>query len=207
LVSTAVCRRVDRVSVLESVDATAYASPQTWYETGFAVPPDTPGLKDKVKNRMLVFLDTVEMMAAALGATLDEVGYDVDFGVATEDLDLGYMEIPKGTVCGLKGLWSGVIGGRSVIELGLLWRLGYAMAPDWPTEEGYVIEIDGVPNVRARYTVKYPDMLSDFGVTTAGPAVNAIRHVVAAKPGLVTADQIPLVTAHGLIALPEGTAL
>lgn len=197
LVSTAVCRQVDRVSVLESVDATAYASPQTWLDLGFASPPDTPGLADQARERSLVFLDTVEMMAAALEVELDEVTYDVEFGVATDDLDLGYMQIPEGTVCGLKGLWSGIVGDTSVIELGLLWRLGYSMAPDWPTEEGYVIEIDGIPNVRARYQIEYPESLTDFGVTTAGPAVNAIRAVVAAPPGLVTADRLPLISAAG----------
>jgi hypothetical protein len=199
LVSSAVCRRVERISVLESVDATAYASAQTWYETGFAVPPDTPGLKEKAKNRMLVFLDTVEMMAGALDVGLDDIQFDVEFGVATQDLDLGYMTIPKDTICGLKGRWSGIVDGRAVIELGLLWRLGYSMEPDWPTEEGYVIEIDGIPNVRARYTVSYPEMLTDFGVTTADPAVNAIRAVVEARPGLITADQLPLITARGLV--------
>jgi 2,4-diaminopentanoate dehydrogenase len=200
LIATAVCRRVDRVSVLESVDATAYASPETWYETGFAVPPDSPGLKEKVKNRMLVFIDAVEMMAGALEVKLDDITYDVEFGVATEDLDLGYMRIPQGAVCGLKGTWSGMSGGKPVIELGLLWRLGYAMEPDWPTEEGYVVEVDGVPGVRMKYLVEYGHGEVDFGMTTAGPAVNAIRHVVAARPGLVTADRLPLVTASRLVS-------
>ena len=200
LVSTAVCRRVDRVSVLESVDATAYASAQTWLDIGFASPPDTPGLYERARQRMLVFLDSVEMMAAALGVTLDEVRFDVEFGTATKDLDLGYMQIGEGTICGLKGLWSGIVNGKSVIELGLCWRLGQSMTPDWPTEEGYVIEIDGIPSVRARYAIHYPANLTDFGVATANPAVNAIRAVVAAPPGLVTADQLPLVTAAGFVA-------
>lgn len=200
LVATAVCRRVDRVSVLESVDATAYASAQTWLDIGFASLPDTPGLYERAKTRMLVFLDAVEMMAAALEVELDEVRFDVDFGVAKKDLDLGYMKIAKGTICGLKSVWSGIVAGRSVIELGLLWRLGDAMDPDWPTEEGYVIEVDGVPSVRARYAVQYPANLTDFGVATANPAVNAIRAVVAAPPGLVTADRLPLVTAAGFVS-------
>ncbi|MBK7949780.1 MAG: dihydrodipicolinate reductase [Deltaproteobacteria bacterium] len=200
LVATAVCRRVDRVSVLESVDATAYASAQTWLDIGFASPPDTPGLYERAKTRMLVFLDAVEMMAAALAVELDEVRFDVDFGVAKKDLDLGYMKIAKGTICGLKSVWSGIVAGKSVIELGLLWRLGDAMDPDWPTEEGYVIEVDGVPSVRARYAIQYPANLTDFGVATANPAVNAIRAVVAAPPGLVTADRLPLVTAAGFVA-------
>lgn len=200
LVATAVCRRVDRVSVLESVDATAYASAQTWLDIGFASPPDSPGLYDKARTRMLVFLDAVEMMAAALEIDLDEVRFDVDFGVAKKDLDLGYMKIPKGTICGLKSVWSGIAGGKAVIELGLLWRLGDAMEPNWPTEEGYVIEVDGVPSVRARYAIQYPANLTDFGVATANPAVNAIRAVVAAPQGLVTADRLPLVTAAGFVA-------
>ncbi len=200
LVSTAVCRRVDRVSVLESVDATAYASAQTWLDIGFASPPDTPGLHAKARQRMLVFLDAVEMMAAALAVELDEVRFDVAFGTATRDLDLGYMQIGKGTICGLKGVWSGVVNGRSVIELGLCWRLGQAMEPDWPMEEGYVIEIDGVPSVRARFAIQYPEDLTDFGVATANPAVNAIRAVVAAPPGIVTADRLPLVMASGFVA-------
>ena len=200
LVSTAVCRRVDRVSVLESVDATAYASAQTWLDIGFASPPDTPGLSEKARTRMLVFLDAVEMMAAALEVELDEVRFDVEFGTALKHLDLGYMEIGKGTICGLKGVWSGVVSGRSVIELGLCWRLGDAMEPDWPMEEGYVIEVDGVPSVRARYAIHYPAMVTDFGAATANPAVNAIRAVVAAPPGLVTADRLPLVTAAGFVA-------
>lgn len=200
LVATAVCRRVDRVSVLESVDATAYASAQTWLDIGFASSPETPGLYEKARERMLVFLDAVEMMAAALEVALDEVRFDVDFGTATKDLDLGYMKIAKGTICGLKGVWSGIVNGKAVIELGLCWRLGNAMEPDWPTEEGYVVEVDGVPSVRARFAIQYPANLTDFGVATANPAVNAIRAVVAAAPGLVTADQLPLVMASGLVA-------
>lgn len=200
LVSTAVCRRVDRVSVLESVDATAYASAQTWLDIGFASPPDTPGLYERARQRMLVFLDSVEMMAAALEVSLDEVRFDVEFGTATQDLDLGYMKIGKGTICGLKGVWSGIVNGRAVIELGLCWRLGHAMEPNWPTEEGYVIEVDGVPSVRARFAIQYPANLTDFGIATANPAVNAIRAVVAARPGLVTADQLPLVMASGFVA-------
>lgn len=201
LVSTAVCRRVDRVSVLESVDATAYASAQTWLDIGFASPPDTPGLEERARKRMLVFLDAVEMMAAALEVRLDEVRFDVEFGTANRDLDLGYMRIGRGTICGLKGVWSGIAHGRAVIELGLCWRLGDAMTPDWPTEEGYVIEVDGIPSVRARYAIQYPANLTDFGVATANPAVNAIRAVVAARPGVVTADELPLVSAAGFVAV------
>jgi hypothetical protein len=87
-----------------------------------------------------------------------------------------------------------------VIELGLVWRLGYAMEPDWPTEEGYLVDIDGDPGVHCKFALRYPGGNVDFGGPTAFPAVNAIPHVVAAAPGLVTADQMPMILADGLVA-------
>ena len=196
LTATAVCRRVERVSVLESVDSTGYASAETWRALGFGSPPDTPGLAEAARERSLVFLDAVEMMAEALAAPLDEVRYEVEFGVATRDLDLGYMRIAEGRVCGLKGWWSGMVGGRAAIRLGLMWRLGDAMEPDWRPEEGYVIEIEGEPGVRCRFQVDYAAD-PDFGGITAGPAIHAIPAVCAARPGLVTARDLPLIAATG----------
>ena len=194
LMATALCRRVERVCVLESVDSTAYASAETWRALGFGEPPGGPGQVEAAKQRSLVFVDAVEMMAAALKFKLDEVRYDVEFGVATRDLDLGYMQIGKGRICGLKAVWSGMAGGRAAIELGLMWRLGDAMSPDWKPVEGYVIEVDGEPNVRCRLHAEYGSG-ADFGLVTAMPAVHAIPAVVAARPGLVTAADLPLVVA------------
>ena len=197
LMATSVCRRVDRISVLESVDSTGYASAETWRALGFGSPPDTPGLVEIARKRSLVFLDAVEMMADALVVKLDDVQYDVEFGVATKDLDLGYMQIAKGNVCGLKAWWSGMIGDRAVIQLGLMWRLGSAMEPDWQTEEGYVIEIDGEPGVRCRFHAEY-GADPDFGLITAMPAVHAIAAVCAARPGLVTVKDLRMTIAAGL---------
>ena len=69
------------------------------------------------KGRALVFLAAVEMMAAALDLGLAEIVFEPEWGIATEALDLGYMQIAQGHQCGLKGMWSGRVGGRSVIEL------------------------------------------------------------------------------------------
>lgn len=194
LAATAVCKRVDRVSVLESLDSTAYASEATWRALGFGGPPDAPGLADAARERSLVFQDAVEMMASALALPLDDVRYEVEFGVATRDLELGYMRIEAGQVCGLKAVWSGMSGGRAAIELGLMWRLGDAMEPDWKPVDGYVIEVDGEPGVRCRFHAVYGEG-ADFGLVTAMPAVHAIASVVAAKPGLATAADLPLVCA------------
>ena len=195
LTAAAACREVERISISEAADSTGYASAETWQALGFGLPPDTPGIADMAKQRQLVFMDAVRMMAEALKAPLDEVRYTPRFGVATKDLHLGYMDIARGTVCGLNGLWQGIVKGKPLIEIGLLWRLGNSMEPDWPITEGYVIEVVGVPNVRLRYELDYPSDINDKDANTANPPVNAIAAVVAARPGIVTVNELPLITA------------
>ena len=200
LTAAAACREIERISIFEAADSTSYASAETWRSLGFGSPPDTPGIADSARQRQLVFMDAVEMMALALNVKLDEVRYTPEFGVATKDLHLGYMDIAKGTVCGLKGVWQGMVNGKPLIEIGLLWRLGNSMQPDWPITEGYVMEIIGVPNVRVRYELDSPQNPDDHSAHTANPPVNAIRAVVAARPGIVTVSDLPLITARSVKA-------
>lgn len=207
LASAAACREVERISIHEAVDCTPYASPETWRALGFGAPPDTPGLADIMRQRMLAFADAMEMMAQALHVKLDEVRFVPAMGVAKRDLDLGYMQIAQGTVCGVKATWQGISAGRTLLEMSLLWRLGDAMEPDWPIEHGYVMEIRGVPNVRIRYEPEFGGDPEEYvAAPTANPAVNAIQAVVAARPGLVTAADLPLVTAMSIKRPVGGSA-
>jgi hypothetical protein len=152
-----------------------------------------------MRQRMLAFADAMEMMAQALHVELDEVRFVSEMGVATRDLDLGYMQIAEGTVCGIKAIWQGMTAGRPLLEMSLLWRVGDAMEPDWPTDHGYVMEIRGVPNVRVRYEPEFGGDPEEYvAAPTANPAVNAIPAVVAARPGMVTAADLPLVTATSI---------
>jgi hypothetical protein len=188
-------RELERISVYEAADCSSYESAETWSALGFGMPPETPGIGEFVRLRQLVFMDVVEVMAKAVGAVLDEVRYTKELGVATEDIDLGWMQIAKGTVCGINGTWSGIVAGKPLIEMGLLWRLGNAMEPNWPIDEGHRVEIIGVPNIKLKVEYVDPADPVDNSAHTANPAVNAIPAVVAAAPGLVTIDELPLITA------------
>jgi hypothetical protein len=57
------------------------------------------------------------------------------------------------------------VNGDPLVEIGLLWRLGNAMAPDWPIDEGCRIEVRGVPNVRVRYELDRPSDVDDYAPT------------------------------------------
>jgi len=175
LLSTGVCQRVDRVSVFESVDSTNYGSAETWEACGLGRPVDDPALPAMARATTSVFQDAVEMMATALDAPLDEIAYDVEFAAATEQVELGYMTIEKGCATGMRQCWSGIVDGR-------------------------VVEIDGLPSVRSRIEILHPEngQGPDFGINTVMPAVHAIADVVAAPPGIVLANALPLPAARGV---------
>ncbi len=206
LVSAAICDRVDRISVLESADASGYASPDTQRSVGFASPFDDPDLPGQAALGTEVFGDAVAMMGDALEITLDEIGSEFEFARATADNDLGFMVIPEGTVAGVRGCWFGVSGARRVIELRFEWKMGVHLEPDWKLRHGYFVEIDGEPTVRSQLQLlppadwDEPDFMGLGMIMTAMPAVNAIPAVCAAPPGIVTAAELPLVTARGFVS-------
>jgi len=200
LLSTGVCQRVDRVSVLESVDSTNYGSAETWEACGLGRPVDDPEIPAMAKATTGVFQDAVEMMATALDARLDAIEYDVEFAAAKATVDLGYMTIEKGCATGMRQCWSGVVDGEALIELPIVWTLGYAMEPAWSTTDGYEIEIDGLPNVRSRIELIHPadGAGPDFGINTVMPAIHSLEAVADAPAGIVLAHELPLTVARGV---------
>ena len=205
VVSAGICDRVDHVRVLESVDATGYASAETQLSVGFAHDPDDPETAARTERASAVFGDAVAFMADALGVELDHIGFVAEYARATETMDLGFMTIPEGTVAGISATWFGATATRRVIECCVQWKMGWAMEPDWPLRHGYFVEIDGQPKVRSRLQILPPDEWSEpdymgLGmIMTAMPAVNAIPAVCAAAPGIVTYSELPLITANGLV--------
>lgn len=204
LVSAGICERVDKIVVTESVDATGYASAETQQSVGFGHPVAKPELAQMVEDGTRVFGDAVAMMADALAVELDGIRCEAEFAVATEAMDLGFMKIDEGCVAGVKATWHGTAHGRSVIELRVVWKMGKHMQPDWKLEHGYLAEIDGSPRVRTKLQILPPHgftgtSFQDFMVlgmiATALPAVHAIPAVCAARPGIVTYADLPLVTA------------
>jgi 4-hydroxy-tetrahydrodipicolinate reductase len=95
--------------------------------------------------------------------------------------------------------------GRAVVVLEHVTRLHDDVAPDWPQPAGhgcYRVVVSGEP----KYTLDLQLLGSDGDHNTAGlkatamRLVNAVPAVVEADPGLLTALDLPLVTARGLVA-------
>lgn len=193
LAASAMCSRLERLSILESLDIAGYANEQMFRAQGFDLHPDDPAAAAACEASCGSFKDQIPVLAQALGARIDGVGFRVEFATADQDTDLGFMTVRKGHIAGFKGTVSGDRGGRSLIECSFVWKLGNDMTPNWPVTHGYVIELDGDPGVRVRLEPQGDHL--DGTVTTAMPAVNAIPRVCAAPPGIVNLTGLPLITA------------
>jgi hypothetical protein len=195
LAASAMCSRIDRLSVLESLDIAGYANEQMFRAQGFGLDPSDPAARQACEASCGSFKDQIPVLARALGLDIDQVGFRVEFATANQDTDFGFMALEKGQIAGFKGTISGDLDGRSLIECSFVWKLGGDMTPNWPVTHGYIIELDGVPGVRVRLEPQGEHF--DGTVTTALPVVNAIPAVCAAPAGIVNLTGLPLVTGAG----------
>jgi 2,4-diaminopentanoate dehydrogenase len=191
LAVSGMCRRIDRLSVLESLDIQEYANEQMFRAQGFDREPDDPEVPVLVEASCGSFKDQVRSLAHALAVTVDRVEFQAEVATADDDVDFGFMTLRKGRVAGILGSVAAVHAGRSVIECRFVWKLGEKMTPNWPVTNGYLIEIEGDPGVRC--TLQPLEGHFPGAVTTAMPVVNAIPAVCAAPPGIVNRMELPFV--------------
>jgi hypothetical protein len=208
IVAAGACDRVDKVTVVEEADTTAYDSPDTEIAAGFGRPIDDPALPKMTADGTAVFGEAVRMIGDALGVEFDDVRCVPEYAQTTADLDLGSWTIAKGCVAGVYASWQGRVGDRTVVELSVRWRKGPTLDPDWQVGMGHTIEIAGRPTINTTVSFLPPP---DFAATTmeefmvlghimtAVPAVNAIPAVVAAAPGIVTYTDLPLPLPKGYV--------
>ena len=210
IVLAGISSRIDKITISEAAHTALYDSPDTERPAGFGRPIDDPDLQKMTAEGTAVFGEAVAMVADALGVELDEIVCEAEHAKTTTDLDLGSWQIEAGCVAGVAASWQGRVGGRTIVELNVRWKKAPVLEPDWKIEDGYVIEVQGLPTVRT--TLQFlppPDFqvkkLTDFMVLghimTAMPAVNAIPAVVAAPPGIVTYPDLRLPLPRGLVRL------
>jgi hypothetical protein len=214
IVAAGVCDRVDKVTIVEEADTTAYDSPDTEIAAGFGRPIDDPDLQAMTAQGTAVFGEGVRMIGDALGVEFDEVRCEAEYAQTTADLEMASWTIAAGCVAGVAASWQGRVGDRTIVELTVRWRKGTTLEPDWQVGMGHTITIDGRPTIHTTLSFLPPP---DFQATTmeefmvlghimtAVPAINAIPAVVAAPPGIVTYNDLHLPLPTGYV--PTGDAM
>jgi hypothetical protein len=199
------CERIDSVRIMEILNYSTYNQPEVLFETmGFAQPIDATPLLLLPGVLSLAWGGTVNMLAEALGAELDEIRETHERVPAPETFTLEPGTVEKGTTAGLRFEVQGIVGGRPAIVIEHVTRLRNDIAPEWPQPTGlgcYRIIIEGSPSMTCDLQLVGEDGDENTAglVATAMRVLNAVPAVCAADPGVLSTLDLPLVTARHLL--------
>ena len=194
---------VDHITVLESVDVSCHHSVDTWKNVGYGRPVDDPEVPGLLETGCTVFADSIYLMADCLDLSIDDVVFECELGACTEEVDLGWWTLPKGSVGGSLVKFKGMSGGESKIEVHLEWQMTPMTEPKWDVQGCYITTIEGDPMIVNRFMIfpatgiphrkMTPEYFASLGMTLTGmPALNAMRYIVDAPPGMLTSSDLPL---------------
>jgi hypothetical protein len=205
LVLTGVSERIDELRVSEVLNYATYNQPMVLFDImGFGQPLDEVPMILQPGVLTMAWGSVVRQLAAGLDVELDSVEEWYERRPATETFEVDAGTIEKGSAAALHFEVRGIRGGRPVIVLEHITRLHDDLAPEWPQPAGhgcYRVQVSGEPN----YTLDLQLLGSDGDHNTAGlkatamRLVNAIPAVVAGRPGLLTALDLPPVYGRGLV--------
>ena len=206
LVLTSVCERIDQVRCLEVLDYGTYDNAKILFDImGFGRALDDVPVLLMPGVLSLAWGSVVHQLAAGLGVRLDRVEESATRLPAQHRIEVPAGVIEEGTAAALRFEVRGMVGDRAVCVLEHVTRLHPDLGPDWPRmpgHGGYRVQVTGEPNYTLHLTIEATDGDHNTGglKATAMRLVNAIPAVVAAKPGLLTALDLPLITGKGLVA-------
>lgn len=181
LTLTSVCQQISALEIIRVVDASRRREPlQRKVGAGMTREQFDAAVKSgKIKHMGLK--ESLMMVADGLNIELDQVSDEEILPVPAEaEVVTEYLKVAKGQVAGVHQRIRGAKKGRVEISLDIKMYVG---ARD-PRDQ---VNIKGVPEVTMRI---------EGGVhgdrATAAMVVNAIPRVVAARPGVLTMDDIPI---------------
>jgi 4-hydroxy-tetrahydrodipicolinate reductase len=206
LVLTGLCERWEEVRVQEIINYATYDQPEVLFETmGFGKPLDHTPLILMPGALRFGWGGTVRLLAEGLGVELDEIREVHERRPATRPIRIGSQQIEPGTTAALRFELQGVVRGSPAIVVEHVTRLDDELAPEWPTGNGsYRVLIRGTPGMRCEFEFwdEHGDHAVGGVVLTATRLVNAIPAVCEARPGLLSALDLPLITGRGLLRSP-----
>jgi len=198
LVLTSLQRRLDSLKINEYADLSQRNSPEMLFQLmGFGSPPpksDEPRLHYLRES----FGPSLQLTADALSLPLDSL--EVSGGTATvkrrTKIAAGVLE--AGTMAAQRTTVSGMRGGRAILSFTATWYCTTDLDVSWDLRpSGWHVEVEGdTPlDVDIRIPVPLERMAAVSPGYTAHRAVNAVRFVCAAPPGIRTSVELPQIIA------------
>lgn len=179
---TAICQRVDHIAVTRAMNASRRRGPfQAKIGSGLSIEAFRARM---AQGRMghVGLPESMGMLFDTLGKSLARYEASVEPVIAAERVVTEFFDVQPGQVRGLKQV------ARGYTEEGEFAALTFVAVLDWQAD-GDTIAISGKPDLEV--TLKG----TNGDIATVAIAVNALRRVVSAPPGLLTMRDLPIVTA------------
>jgi 4-hydroxy-tetrahydrodipicolinate reductase len=184
-------RRLDSLLIEEFADLSGRPSPDLLFNImGFGRPLDEVDSSPRNEHLRLSFGPSLELIADAMGIPLDEVVADGELAATTQATTIAAGTLDEGTVGAQRTTISGLRNGEAVLKFRATWFCTQDTDPRWdvlPTGWRVTVEGDSPMVTDIRLTAGLDDMAG----YTANRCVNAVPHVVAAPPGIVTTVDLP----------------
>ena len=180
IMMTAVCERVDRITVNRIQDARIRRIP---FQMKIGSGLTRAQFARKVEEgtvRHVGLTESVSMIADAMGWKLDRITDNIKPKIAKATVASEYLAVDPGYVCGIIQDGVGYRKGEPLIRLHMEAYLG---APETYDQ----VDIEGSPRLSAKF-----DGGIHGDVATASITVNSIASVLGAAPGLHTMRDLPL---------------
>ena len=178
----------DQIVVRESLSYAGYPSREMMVDVmGYGRPAEeTDATPANISRAGYAFVGTAAVLAKALGLEVQSVEPFREVALTTTELHVACGTIPAGTVGAMKLGVRADCGPVAVLVEHVTW-MSPEVAPDWSQREGYEIEFDGAPTLRANLVLGTAgEDHTEMGcLATAMHAVHAIPVVRAAPPGVL----------------------
>ncbi|WP_062349393.1 NAD(P)H-dependent amine dehydrogenase family protein [Herbidospora yilanensis] len=198
LTLTGLSSRLDHIYVRETSDYRGHPSHHIVTDLiGFARTPKdyVTAVRPFRAFQRALFTESVQLVSAALGVELDEIEEMDEFELAADDFEIASGLVRQGTVAASRWVFSGLVRGRPFMTVECVYKADADKVPRW-AEPGFSIHIEGRPTI----VVNLNEV--DHGLAgAAAHAVNTIRAVVLADPGIRTILDLPMVTGRGTARL------
>jgi hypothetical protein len=198
----ALCKEVTSVRMAEIVNYATWDNPFTMFEImGFGKSSPKESLLLSPGSTALAWGPVIELVAAALDVKLDSIAEWQEVLLADKAFDIASGRIERGTISGMRFEIRGMVDGEPRIVVEHVTRLRDDDAPNWRRGHGYVVDIDGDPNVSISIELSSDNGDHNYAgcLATAMHVINAIPSVCEAPPGVLSFLDLPVYSARHLM--------
>ncbi len=190
LTASAMSHELDRISVFETVDASAMASPEFVFGLmGLNSDPDERDIRTGPLADLYttLFSEVLHFFSAELGGKVIDIVPDHRLTLAEDRIETAAGPIEPGHIAATEWRWTAKTDLGPELLLSILWTADPSLHGE-ERQGHWTIHLDGRPRIRMTLDIEEADpakppsrALTD---ATVAVAINAIPHVIAAPPGL-----------------------